>query len=129
MSGTTPYGDVSRAICRRPPVRPQAYRTTTIAEGSMDDSADQLAPQRADKTHETLKAFVAPVAHESDAVTKDPRALVMAQSVYAAFGDYGATGWPSPGIRSLQPAQARGAQRGIRELRGFRPACLHGSTT
>jgi hypothetical protein len=58
----------------------------------MDDSADQLAPHQADKTHETLKAFVAPVAHESDAVTKDPRALVMAQSVYAAFGNYGASG-------------------------------------
>ena len=58
----------------------------------MDDSADRLAPPQVDKTHETLKAFVAPVAHESDAVTKDPRALVMAQSVYAAFGDYGATG-------------------------------------
>jgi hypothetical protein len=58
----------------------------------MDDSADRLAPPRVDKTHETLKAFVAPVAHESDAVTKDPRALVMAQSVYAAFGEYGATG-------------------------------------
>ena len=89
--GTTPYGDFSRATCRRPTVRP-AHRTITIAEGSMDDSADRLAPPRVDKTHEILKAFVAPVAHESDAVTKDPRALVMAQSVYAAFGDYGATG-------------------------------------
>ena len=58
----------------------------------MDDGADQLAPHQAGKTHDTLKAFVAPVAHESDAVTKDPRALVMAQSVYAAFGNYGATG-------------------------------------
>jgi hypothetical protein len=58
----------------------------------MDDSADQPAPLQVDQTHEILKAFVAPVAHESDAVTKDPRALVMAQSVYAAFGNYGATG-------------------------------------
>ena len=58
----------------------------------MDDSAGQLAPHQADKTHETPKAFVAPIAHESDAVTKDPRALVMAQSVYAAFGNYGASG-------------------------------------
>jgi len=58
----------------------------------MDDSADQLTPPQVDKSQETLKAFVAPVAHESDAVTKDPRALVMAQSVYAAFGNYGATG-------------------------------------
>jgi hypothetical protein len=74
------------------PCLPPAYRTITIAEGSMDDSADQLAPPKVDKTHETVKAFVAPVAHESDAVTKDPRALVMAQSVYAAFGNYGATG-------------------------------------
>ena len=58
----------------------------------MDDSADQLAPPQVDKTYQILEAFVAPVAHESDAVTKDPRALVMAQSVYAAFGNYGAAG-------------------------------------
>src|ERR1035438_4831703 len=74
------------------PLSAPAHRTITIAEGSMDDSADQLAPPQVDKTHEILEAFVAPVAHESDAVTKDPRALVMAQSVYAAFGNYGAAG-------------------------------------
>jgi hypothetical protein len=58
----------------------------------MDDSAGPLAPDQPDKTRDILKAFVAPIANESDAVTKDPEALAMAWAVYAAFGNYGAAG-------------------------------------
>jgi hypothetical protein len=39
--------------------------------------------------HETLKAFVAPVAKATDAVASDPAALRVAQAICAAFGDSG----------------------------------------
>jgi hypothetical protein len=107
---TTSYGDVSRAIYRRPPARPRPTGPSASRKVPWGDIADQLAPPQVDKTHEILKAFVAPVAHQSDAVTKDPRALVTAQSVYAALA---ITVPPvaSPGVRSLLPAQAPSPKR------------------
>ena len=56
----------------------------------MEYSADLLAVnQSPGKFHDTLKAFVAPVAKATDAVASDPVALRVAQAVCAAFGDSG----------------------------------------
>ena len=56
----------------------------------MEYSADLLvANQPPARFHDTLKAFVAPVAKATDAVASDPVALRVAQAVYAAFGDSG----------------------------------------
>jgi hypothetical protein len=53
-------------------------------------SADLLAvDQSSARFHDTLKAFVAPVAKATDAVASDPVALRVAQAVCAAFGDSG----------------------------------------
>jgi len=53
-------------------------------------SADLLAAdQPLARFHDTLKAFVAPVASATDAVASDPVALRVAQAVCAAFGDSG----------------------------------------
>jgi hypothetical protein len=53
-------------------------------------SADLLAAnQPPARFHDTLKAFVAPVAKATDAVASDPVALRVAQAVCAAFGDSG----------------------------------------
>lgn len=56
----------------------------------MDYSADLLAADQSPaRFHDTLKAFVAPVARATDAVASDPVALRVAQAVCAAFGDAG----------------------------------------
>jgi hypothetical protein len=53
-------------------------------------SADLLVvDQSPARFHDTLKAFVAPVAKATDAVASDPVALRVAQAVCAAFGDSG----------------------------------------
>ena len=58
----------------------------------MDYRADLLSRDPQDGYHEKLKAFVAPVAHESDAVSKDPATLEVAESIYGAYGDSGKDG-------------------------------------
>ena len=58
----------------------------------MDYRADLLTPDQPDRYRETLNAFVAPVAHEADAVAKDPLVLLVAEAVYEAFGDHGISG-------------------------------------
>lgn len=58
----------------------------------MDYRADFLRGDAEDGYYETLKAFVAPVAHESDAVSKDPVALDVAEAIYEAYGDSGKDG-------------------------------------
>lgn len=56
----------------------------------MEYSADLLTvDQSSARFHDTLKAFVAPVAKATDAVASDPVALRVAQAVCAAFGDSG----------------------------------------
>ena len=56
----------------------------------MEYSADLLAAnQSSARFHDTLKAFVAPVAKATDAVASDPVALRVAQAVCATFGDSG----------------------------------------
>ena len=56
----------------------------------MEYSADLLdTNQSPTRFHDTLKAFVAPVAKARDAVVSDPAALRVAQAVCAAFGDSG----------------------------------------
>jgi hypothetical protein len=53
-------------------------------------SADLLAVDKPSaRFHDTLNAFVAPVAKATDAVASDPVALRVAQAVCAAFGDSG----------------------------------------
>jgi hypothetical protein len=53
-------------------------------------SADLLAVNQSPaRFHDTLKAFVAPVAKSTDAVASDPVALRVAQAICAAFGDAG----------------------------------------
>jgi hypothetical protein len=58
----------------------------------VDYRADLLTPDPPDRYRETLKAFVAPIAHEADAVAKDPLALQVAEAVYEAFRDHGSNG-------------------------------------
>jgi hypothetical protein len=56
----------------------------------LEYSADLLAAdQQSARFHDTLKAFVAPIAKATDAVASDPVALRVAQAVCAAFGDAG----------------------------------------
>lgn len=55
----------------------------------MDYHADLLTPGPPDRYREMLNAFVAPVAHQADAVAKDPLVIQVAESVYQAFGDHG----------------------------------------
>src|ERR1700733_11421827 len=59
----------------------------------MDYRADLLSRDPQDGHYEKLKAFVAPVAHESDAVSKDPAALEVAEPA----------GAPLPPSRRLAP--------------------------
>jgi hypothetical protein len=58
----------------------------------VDYRADLLSHDPQDRHHETLRAFVAPVAHESDAVSKDPVALEVAEAIYEACGNSGKDG-------------------------------------
>jgi hypothetical protein len=61
-------------------------------EVHVDYHADLLTSGQPDRLRETLSAFVAPVAHEADAVAKDPLVIRVAEAVYEAFGDHGTNG-------------------------------------
>jgi hypothetical protein len=58
----------------------------------VDYRADLLASGLPDGFSKTLNAFVAPVAHETDAVARDPLVIQVAEAVYEAFGDHGVNG-------------------------------------
>ncbi len=59
----------------------------------MEHQDDLLAALASpDRFPERVNAFVAPVANEADAVSKDPLALRVAEAVYEAFGDLEADG-------------------------------------
>jgi hypothetical protein len=68
----------------------------------MDYRADLISRDPQDGYYEKPKAFMAPVARESDAVSKDPAALEVAEAIYGAYGDSG-----KGGDRLLEQATAR----------------------
>ena len=78
----------------------------------MESLFDTPAGPEKTALHRRLRALVAPVAADAGAVADDPDLLAVAQAVYAAFGETGASG-------GLTKAQIAAACPSVRELPGF----------
>lgn len=78
----------------------------------MDSLFDPVAEPERTAFMRRLRALVAPVAADAGAVVNDPALLDVAQAVYAAFGEAGASG-------GLTKAQIAAACVGVRDEPGF----------